>query len=306
MEKYFKILGLSPDADIEEVKKAYRKLALQYHPDLQSGNEEHFKKIVEAYEMVKSHLESASEQKEMRPEDLIRFYELLKQAAEEKARKKAFERAARIRARKKAEQERSTKIAVYSFFAIVGFAFISFKAYFWHLDWQISRNPAHAIAEVVGIENHRMVYTFWVDDQEYEERVYVRGYGLVMLSSNGMPLKIGDQFVVHYRADKPSYNRVNTFQTSSNTLNRYFNLATESLLQYYNFHRSDGPKINRQKARCISLMIYQEEGLEGLVNCYHFNTNPLEYTSKNSLSWFFFWNKSRVSQLNNACGVETL
>ncbi|MCS6965237.1 MAG: J domain-containing protein [Candidatus Kapabacteria bacterium] len=52
---YYKILGVEPTATSEELKQAYRKLALQYHPDRNPGNkaaEERFKEIAEAYEVL--------------------------------------------------------------------------------------------------------------------------------------------------------------------------------------------------------------------------------------------------------------
>lgn len=52
---YYEILGVSKDATEEEIKRAYRRLALKYHPDRNPGDkeaEEKFKEISEAYEVL--------------------------------------------------------------------------------------------------------------------------------------------------------------------------------------------------------------------------------------------------------------
>lgn len=52
MKDYYKILGVAPDCTAGEIKKAYRALALQHHPDRNSGDkasEERFKAIAESY-----------------------------------------------------------------------------------------------------------------------------------------------------------------------------------------------------------------------------------------------------------------
>ena len=52
MSDYYKILGVSREASVDEIKKAYRKLAHQYHPDKDGGDEARFKEINEAYQTL--------------------------------------------------------------------------------------------------------------------------------------------------------------------------------------------------------------------------------------------------------------
>ena len=52
--KAYEIMELSPDASLEQVKKSYRRLALRYHPDLNSkpGAGEKFILIKKAYDII--------------------------------------------------------------------------------------------------------------------------------------------------------------------------------------------------------------------------------------------------------------
>jgi molecular chaperone DnaJ len=50
---YYEVLGVGKSASDDEIKKAFRKLAVKYHPDKEGGDETKFKEINEAYEILK-------------------------------------------------------------------------------------------------------------------------------------------------------------------------------------------------------------------------------------------------------------
>lgn len=56
MQDFYRVLGVERDASNEDIKKAYRKLAMQFHPDRNPGNsqaEHKFKEVNQAYEILK-------------------------------------------------------------------------------------------------------------------------------------------------------------------------------------------------------------------------------------------------------------
>lgn len=52
MDDHYKTLGIEKTASLDEIKKAYRKLAMKYHPDRTDGDQEKFQQIKHAYEIL--------------------------------------------------------------------------------------------------------------------------------------------------------------------------------------------------------------------------------------------------------------
>ena len=52
MKDYYNILGVDRNSSADEIKKSYRKLSKQYHPDVNPQGEEKFKEIAEAYDIL--------------------------------------------------------------------------------------------------------------------------------------------------------------------------------------------------------------------------------------------------------------
>ncbi len=50
---YYEVLGVGKDASADEIKKAFRRAAVQHHPDKEGGDETKFKEVNEAYEVLK-------------------------------------------------------------------------------------------------------------------------------------------------------------------------------------------------------------------------------------------------------------
>ena len=57
---YYEVLGIDRSASSDEIRKTYRKLAMQHHPDKHGGDDAKFKELGEAYETLKDEQKRAA------------------------------------------------------------------------------------------------------------------------------------------------------------------------------------------------------------------------------------------------------
>jgi hypothetical protein len=101
LDHYFKILNLPSDANLESIKKAYRKIALQIHPDVNEAPDaaEKFRELCEAYEILISHKSDANgDELYDNSSEAIYNWENVIREAREKAKERARMRYAKIKA----------------------------------------------------------------------------------------------------------------------------------------------------------------------------------------------------------------
>lgn len=85
--EYYEILGLTADSSIEDIKKAYRKKARLYHPDINHfpGAEEQFIKLTEAYDF----LIASKEKGDIYDQDYFRIVEEWRKYRQDRSRQRA-------------------------------------------------------------------------------------------------------------------------------------------------------------------------------------------------------------------------
>ncbi len=303
MKSYFRILGLSEGADQEKIKKAYRKLALKYHPDVNPSEEakSRFIKIVEAYEFL-TNPSKPPPKKRITKNDAEKIKDLIKKAAAHEEKKRKFERAKRIREKKEKEQARQYTLGFYTLIGIL-IAFFSIKsAYNWHYQLTIDRDPIVTVARVVGIGQKRMFYEFEVGGQIVEDEIYVSGSGMVMLADNGFPLKINDEFELVYNAEDPSYNQLNFEKVSPDVMNRYLFLTSNKLQEYYEEEWKDkSPSQKKTSADCLTLLLFDAFQFEGITKAFNHDNSIISDFTNNSMSWYFFKKKDKFLNLKLQC-----
>ncbi len=303
MDNYYKILGLRTGASKQEIKKAYRKMAKRYHPDVNPGedSEKKFIQVLEAY----NYLMGERKQRKKSSFDYAGWQaakDNLKKEAEEKAKREFREKAERMRKKRDAEQAAEYKKAIYIFFGIVLVLFCSWQGYGFYKNLVLGGSGVTTDARVKGFSTKRTYFEFVVDGQLVTTEKYTSQLGNNNMGDNGMPLKSGDVFEITYSPSSPGLNEINYQKVSSKTMFRYLEQTMAALKQVYakewvNLSEAE----QNRKARCMCLLIIQEYGIEGLAMIVGRDYHILSYFKANSLKWYFRKRSSTFKEIVENC-----
>ncbi|HAD95965.1 MAG TPA: hypothetical protein DCG19_01100 [Cryomorphaceae bacterium] len=305
MNHYYQILGLEPGADKDAIKKAYRRLAMKYHPDVNPGAEarDKFLEVLEAYEYLMGIREY--QKKKFSEEDLRKAAEVMVEWARQQAKAKYRERVYKLRKEREKEQARQYTQAIYLLIGLVVMYFTLSWGWGWYKDLMIDNAPVYTTATVVGVGQNRVLYQFEVNDEVREERDYVSRDGFTMLTDEGLPLEIGDEFELIYQEGNPDFHRLNYRKMSAETFNRYMLSVSNALQQWLREEGTDiSPEVLKLRADCLTLLIFQEYEFNGLSMVLHRDSFFLENLGHNSLRWYLMSHSDTFQGLIKQCRGE--
>ncbi len=283
---------------------------MQYHPDRNRKPEARarFLEVLEAYEYLtgerkppsKGHAKNGKSEEES-------FEEIMRDLARKRAKEKYRERVREFRRQQAEEQSREFTRAIYilvSIIVMIGSFYVGSRLYNYLL---ITADPVETTATVFAIEPRRLHFRFEHEGTVYRQDAYASKTGTEMKAATGMPLFVGDKFVVRYNAGEPQYYTLFYDRVGPNTLQRYLNLVSFKLIDLYHTKWAALPyETKKHIAYCMAREIYQEYNIEGLSHVYYAETFFLENISHNSFSWFFFKNRPAFRRLEVRCTKDFL
>lgn len=294
MNRYYQILGLKPGASKAEVKRAYRKLALKYHPDVYKGEngQAKFVEITEAYQVL---TEGKVKQVEQKPHHHSREESLRK--AREKARADMRRKYSEFKKKQEEEENEQFRVALYIFIGIIATVITASLSVSVYHKKQAYTNSDTTICRVVSLEQHsfRVLFSDGFHEHVTEHRAS-KAYQ-TLYYKNGMPLQVGQEFMIVYNKAKPKYSQVEG------------DLITERTLLSY--HELTAPKIKRWLTKegryyegmehCVFQRVYQRIGIEGLAQLFYYDEALIENLDNNTITFSSFKNQNEFQKILKEC-----
>ncbi len=288
MNRYYKILGLPPNASKAEIKRAYRKMAMRHHPDKNPNDPaaaDKFRQILEAYEFLTG-MRKRTATHQLSAEELRKIRDLMKKAAEEKAKAKFRERVREFRRAQEIEQGREYARGIFALAGILVIAFAVWRGFVFYKNLMIESNPVVAEAQISGFATKRIIYKIKVGKQRREYQKYLGFDGLDPISKSGMPLKVGDRFEVIYSGHNPDLHRVDFKKVHPETMRRYLKITSQKLqaIFYEDWKTLDQSEKNRRSV-CLAMRIFEKEHFDGLATVLFSEVSFWDNFSHNKGEW---------------------
>ncbi|MFW6020191.1 MAG: DnaJ domain-containing protein [Bacteroidales bacterium] len=275
MVNLYSILGVSESADQKEIKRAYRRLAVKYHPD-SSGDQAssmEFIKINKAYQVLSvpsrrawyDHRLSLSRQNSYHPQQ--KTYRTRTPNYESEARRKAkAESATRYRQYIKTRHKETPLLKRKDFRISVASLFLIILFFFFMNDIRYIMLKRHDTT-TMGIvtspysfnnDSRNLHYSYSVNDSVYkkhESRPTNPSIDQIITDDN-IPVRRGYKFLVWYNPNEPQRGFIDFKYPDQNTILKVQKRAVQMLMRQTSF--------SQEKAACFVNELYKEKGLEGV------------------------------------------
>ncbi len=277
-KNYYDILGVSRQADSQTIRKAFRRLAKKYHPDINKSASaiDKFHKIKEAYEVLKDEKRRKAYDKSLdqsiRPEDLAADIEQIKNYIAWQ-RKKRKEKQERIRQKENALFKYVIKVLFLpALFVILGI--LGVYIYDNYQKKKVLQNKGIPTVGHIQAVNSGFIGPAYA---QYVYKVHGKWYsGTIQLSlkmdatpvgENGMPVHPGDKFKVLYVQDNPSNSKVLLQHPTQEQLKRYHQMAKDKCVSVRSSEQKEMGKLI-QFCDCLVERVYQHKGIDGYADIY--------------------------------------
>jgi len=298
LHRYYQILELQPGASQDQIKRAYRRLALRYHPDVnkEPGAKEHFLLISEAYNYltnppkVSFTASSTAEQKSRAEAERVK-------RAKAAATKAARQRYAEFKRRKEIAQSRAYSQAITSLVAIILLLGAIYFGYSYVNKWYVNQQSQETVCTVVK----RGVRHFWVeyevDGESYVKKIAGTRSKFFLVSPNGMPVFAEEQFVIVHRTDNPKRCYIDFERITPQTMNIYLDMVSAEVAKQFMMKEDDS------RIQCLSLLTFNNYGINGLANLFFWQESFLENVSNNSFTCGNLVEESEFQSILSQCMI---
>lgn len=295
MRSYYQLLGLNEGASIAEVKRAYRRLALKYHPDHNKspGAREHFLKITEAYNYLLDPPTRTVPERDVSKAEAERRHR-----AREAAKKASRQRYEAFKKQQEWEQGKAYSRGISFFIAIVllGGSIYFGKSYI--NNWYVDQNPGEVMGTIYYKGARNFAIRYQVGTKTYTEKFSGVRSKFFLLTPNGMPVLTETEFNVIYNKENPRWCYVNYDEFTPQTFSLYLKAINKELTKALALEPGD------VRIDCVALQVFDAFGVDGLANLFFWQESPLENFGNNNNTYENMIETSRYKRILKECLIE--